>query len=288
MRAVELIRCPVCKGRVASDGKSLYCIDGAKRHLFDFASTGYVNLLPPGKGKNAHTGDDKNMITSRARFLDKGYYGRVSTRLGELISEIAENQNKREIVLADCACGEGYHTCNIIKTLAENGVSAVAAAIDASKHGASHGARRASRLGYDVFFAAANIFALPIADSSVDFALSIFAPIAWEEMRRILKDDGRLIVASSGERHLFELRQALYDDPREASGNVACGAGFSQTGTETLTYSVSVEGNDTVKDLFYMTPFCYRTSKSDIEKLSALSGLDVTVEVKITVFEKQS
>ena len=77
MRATDLLRCPVCGGRVDADGKTLYCTGGAKRHSFDFASSGYVNLLPPGKSRNAHTGDDKSMISARARFLDKGYYDNV-------------------------------------------------------------------------------------------------------------------------------------------------------------------------------------------------------------------
>ena len=289
MRAVDHIRCPVCGRPVRTDGKTLYCVGGEKSHSFDFASSGYVNLLSPGRGKNSHTGDDKAMISARTRFLDKGYYGRISERIGELISSFAEKDGRSEIFFADCACGEGYHTCNIIKTVAESGIVPHAAAFDASKYGADRGAKRASRLECgDAFFAAANIFSLPLADGSFDFALSIFAPIAWDETARILKDDGRLIVASSGERHLYELRQALYDEPREASGVVKMPGGYLLEGEETVSYTVTVEGNGAVADLFYMTPFCYKTSKSDSEKLSRIDRLEVTVEVKLSVFSKRN
>ena len=284
MSALDLIRCPVCSRHVASDGKTLYCVGGERRHTFDIASSGYVNLLPPGRANNAHTGDDKSMIAARASFLDSGCYGKISEAIGALISEIAEKQGKRGIACADCACGEGYHTCNIYKTVAENGIVPHFAAFDASKYGAARGAKRAARTGGDLFFAAANIFSLPLADSSVDFALSIFAPIAWDEMRRILKSGGKLIVASSGSRHLFELREALYDAPREASGEVRRPDGFTLEEERTVSYVAPVEGNGNVVSLFRMTPFCYKTSKRDAEKLESLERLDVTVETLLSVY----
>ena len=289
MRAVDHIRCPVCGRAVETDGKTLYCVGGERRHSFDFASSGYVNLLPPGRGKNSHTGDDKAMISARTRFLDKGYYGRISERIGELISSFAEKDGAGEIFIVDCACGEGYHTCNIVKTVAKNGIVPCAAAFDASKYGVDRGAKRSSKLERgEAFFAAANIFSLPLADKSADFVLSIFAPIAWDEAARVLKDGGKLIVASSGERHLYELRQVLYDEPREASGVVKMPEGYVLDGEETVSYTVTVEGNGAVADLFYMTPFCYKTSKSDAEKLSRIDSLDVTVEVKLSVFSKRT
>jgi len=287
MRAIDYLKCPVCGGDVESDGKSLICTGSERRHLFDFSSTGYVNLLPPGKGRNARTGDYKIMISARTRFLDKGYFDKIPARIGDIISTLAKNEGKSEIAFADCACGEGYHTCSILKTVAENGIDPVALAFDASKHGASRGARRAAKLDCgEAFFAAGNIFSLPVKDGAFDFALSIFAPIAWDEMSRILKDDGYLIVASSGKRHIYELRQVLYDEPREASGVVSCPGGFSVVSEETISYKIKIDGNEAVTDLFYMTPFCYKTSKKDFEKLSAVSSLDTTVEVKLTVYKK--
>lgn len=288
MKLENCIKCPVCGGNVARDEKSLFCVGGAKRHLFDFSSDGYVNLLSPGRGKNAKSGDDKAMISARARFLDGGFYSALSDRIGGMIADFAVSDGKSEILVSDCACGEGYHTCRILKAIAENGVFASAIAFDASKHGVSYGARRALREGLSdfSFFAAANIFSLPVKDRSVDFALSIFAPVAWEEMFRTLKDDGRLIVASSGEHHLFELRKALYEEPRTASGEVKNPDFFRPVGSEILNYTVDLPTNADVTNLFYMTPFCYKTSKSDAEKLLSIDSLNVTVEVKLTVFEK--
>ena len=125
-------------------------------------------------------------------------------------------------------------------------------------------------------------------DGSFDFALSIFAPISGEETARVLKRDGKLIVASSGERHLFEMREVLYEEPREASGSVRCPEGFALEDEEMLSYRVTVDGNDAVRDLFFMTPFCYKTSIKDMEKLSSVNSLEVTVAVKLSVFGRIS
>ena len=62
--------------------------------------------------------------------------------------------------------------------------------------------------------------------------------------------------------------------------------GFAQETEETVGYKVTVEGNEAVTDLFFMTPFCYKTSRRDTEKLSRIDRLEVTVEVKISVFSK--
>ena len=283
MGAADLLICPVCGEDLISDGAHLYCA-GKRRHLYDIASSGYVNLLPPGRMSNARAGDDKTMISSRAEFLDKGYYSGISERAAELIAPYSGGSR---ISFADLACGEGYHTCNVTETLLSRGIAATALGFDASKYGAAKGAKRAKKFAgdADVFFAAANIFSLPVKTSSLDAALSLFAPIPWEESARVLKRGGILVVASSGERHLFELREALYDDPREASGEVRSEGPFDAVSSETISYRVTVGSNADIESLFRMTPFYYRTSRSDAEKLSSLDSLDVTVEVKFTVYE---
>ena len=57
--------CPHCGGALQREGGSLLC-DGrtGRKHCYDIAAAGYVNLLPPGKGGNAHTGDDAGMIAA--------------------------------------------------------------------------------------------------------------------------------------------------------------------------------------------------------------------------------
>lgn len=290
MNALNLLICPVCGESLAKEGASLLCRNPERRHCYDFASSGYINLLPPGKEKNARTGDEKHMIHARSAFLDAGYYAPLSDKVGELIAKLCRRLGKREISVVDAGSGEGYHTCNILKNLSERGIDSAVLGFDASKYGAESGAKRARSLfGREAdfcLFAAGNIFALPIRDHAVDFAVSMFAPVAGKEALRYLKDDGRLIVVSAGERHLFELRELLYDEPRTSSGCIPIPEGFEKEGEERLRYFFTVKSNDELRSLFTMTPFYYKTSLSDKAKLDGVRSLGITADVKYTVLRK--
>lgn len=63
------LRCPLCGEPLAVVGNSLVCA-GARRHTYDMARTGYVNL-------NTHlpkSGDTAEMAAARQAFLRRGYY----------------------------------------------------------------------------------------------------------------------------------------------------------------------------------------------------------------------
>ena len=69
--------CPVCGADMEAAEKILYCT-GERKHCYDIASSGYINLLPPGKASNAKTGDDRRMLRARSAFLDTGAYEKFS------------------------------------------------------------------------------------------------------------------------------------------------------------------------------------------------------------------
>lgn len=287
--------CPICKSPFECDGKSLVCT-GERRHLFDLASSGYVNLLMPGRSRNSKTGDDSEMIGARKRFLATGHYDKISESIGDIILSDLKEKGQNSAFCVDSGCGEGYHTLNIAKTVSSGGADVLTVGFDASKKGASGGAARAYREGFanpfskdaengrKAFFAAGNIFNLPVKSKSVDYVTSLFSPVAGEENRRILKEDGKLIVAASGRNHLFELRKILYDKVVLPSGEVKCPIGFSKVGERVVRYKTVLESNAVIRDLFMMTPFYYRTSLADKEKLSKVSTLEITVETLICVF----
>ncbi len=287
--------CPICASPFNTDGKSLIC-DGERHHLFDFSSSGYVNLLSPGRNRNSKSGDDAEMISARRRFLSAGYYDAISEAVGSVILSDLTTKCKEGAFHIDSGSGEGYHTLNIAETVANGGKDILSVGFDASKKGASAGAVNARLKGIHnpfltvgqsapkVFFAAGNIFSLPVKSHSADYVTSLFAPIAAKENKRVLKDDGLLIVAASGAHHLFELRELLYDSVILPSGNVKCPEGFTKAGEQTLKYHVKLKNNSEIQDLFKMTPFYYRTSLADKAKLQSILELEITVEVLICSF----
>lgn len=293
----EKLICPICSCEFETNGNSLIC-KGEKHHLFDFSSAGYVNLLSPGKSKNAKTGDDGDMIAARRRFLSSGHYDRISETLGEMIASYALTEKMKSVCIVDSGCGEGRHTCGISKSVAEKGLNSLIIGFDASKKGVLQASRFAKHQNIanpffennsfeNAFFAAGNIFNLPVKDKSADFVTSLFAPIAGKENLRILKSNGKLIVAAAGASHLVELRKVLYENIRLSSGEVRCPEGFKKTDERILKYKTIVENNSLVRDLFTMTPFYYRTSLSDKAKLDKTEKLEITVEVLFCIFSPE-
>lgn len=291
----ELLRCPVCGSPLEREGKSLICAGGEKRHTYDVAKEGYVNLLPPGKGKNAHTGDEAAMVRARSEFLATGAYSKLSDEVARLIDRCLTDG---ALTLVDSGCGEGYHTCRITSALRDAGRRVRTAAFDASKHAAAAGAKRAVRESLsakegvgaafggeaEAAFMAGNIFSLPVADSSADAVVSMFAPVAWDENRRILKDGGILVVAASGEDHLLEMRGVLYEEVIKKAPEVLPAAGFEEVCRSSVRYTHTLRSSDEIMNLFGMTPFCYKASREAAERLSALDSLTVTVHTDYFVF----
>ena len=68
-----ILVCPLCQSTLDFCGNSLAC-GGERRHNFDIAKSGYVNL-------NTHasaSGDDKAMAKARQTFLRRGYYEKLA------------------------------------------------------------------------------------------------------------------------------------------------------------------------------------------------------------------
>lgn len=69
-------------------------------------------------------------------------------------------------------------------------------------------------------FAVASSFQLPFIDKFADLIVCTFAPVSNDEYARVLKDGGKLVVVSPSPRHLFELKEVLYEKPYENKPNV--------------------------------------------------------------------
>ncbi len=291
---LDLLCCPLCRTHLQRVEGSLRCENG---HSFDLARSGYVNLLPPGKEKNARTGDERRMVKARVDFLSRGYYNPISETLAELLAEEAGGTTR---VLCDMGCGEGYHTCRTSEKLAQlSGDPVRAVGFDASKYAAEWGSKRAKAAGFlpkegigapftgscGVYFAPANLFHLPLHNHVCDAALSLFAPIGGEEARRILKPGGHLAVVSAGRDHLIEMRQQIYREVRLSDSVPPTPEGFRLKKRLPLTWTVSLSGRDEMESLFVMTPFYYKTTPEGKARLLSLGALSVTASVYYSIYE---
>lgn len=266
---MSLFVCPVCAGALEQRESSLVC---AKNHCYDIARAGYVNLLMDNRSGSKRHGDDAAQIRARTRFLDGGYYAPLLSALCRLAGEGLESGS----CLVDAGCGEGYYTAGLLRHMREQGVMLNAAGIDISRDAL----RQAARRGEDMELAVASVFRMPIASRSADTVLSIFAPAAAEEFRRVLKKDGRLVQIVPLERHLWGLKQAVYERPQLNPAEPPLPEGFRLAECCRVEFSLTLEG-EAIADLFTMTPYVYKTGAEDQRKLEGLQRL--TTEVAVAV-----
>lgn len=264
--------CPVCKSGLYKDGKSYFC-RGEKKHCFDISAAGHANLCP---GK-ATGGDDKKAVKSRTEFLTLDYYKPISDKVCDILGKMNEDN-----CVVDAGCGEGYYTNNMALSS-----GATVYGFDLSKEAIIAGAKSAKRQGIEnASFFVGGIYNLPIADGTADAITNIFAPCAEGEFTRILKNGGILIVVASGKNHLLGLKKAIYDTVYTNEERADMPKNMTFLEKHSLSYEIELDSAEQIRNLFSMTPYSYRTSERDMQKLLALTQLKTEVEVDIFVYRK--
>lgn len=274
MEFERFFRCPICKGSFTRVDHSLKCDKG---HSFDVASSGYINLLKPGKMNNSKAGDSKEMIKARSDFFLCDAYSPIRKKACEIISGY---KNK---LIIDAGCGEGYYTEGIADAFPNSCIIG----FDMSKFGCEHGAKCARRVAKsNILYSVSSIFEMPLDNSCADVIINMFAPVANDEFLRVLKTQGHLIVVSSGIEHLNGLKAILYDDVYKNEEKFLEYDGFKLLGVENLKYDATIEGSQTIYNLFTMTPYYHRTRLQDKEKLQRIDTLNTTIEVNFAIYQK--
>lgn len=166
-------------------------------HSFDVARSGYVNLLQPQERRSRKPGDTVSAVTGRRRLNDRGITVPLLHGIAEAVG------GSREDIVLDAGCGDGFYLGSLSQQTGfdGHGVDISIAAIDAA-------ARRYP--GCEWIVANADRF-LPYADASFSIVLSITARMNAPEFRRVLRDDGSLLVAVPSPEDLIELRGVGHD-----------------------------------------------------------------------------
>lgn len=262
--------CPICNSPFAGE-KSLKC---ENNHCFDRAKSGYINLL---SGKGGNHGDPKDMVLARKSFLEGGSYKPLADAVAQAAASVTPDNGK----VLDCGCGECYYTDIAAKALPD---TVTVMGIDVSKDAVNCGAKR----NKSIDLAVASVYAIPLRDAVIDTVISIFAPAATREFARVLKDNGHLIMAIGGENHLWSLKKAVYDTPYKNEVADYTMEGFEFIGKKELKYDIDLTCTEDIKNLFSMTPYCHKTSQSDMVKLDELNTLTTEIEFEILIYKKVS
>ncbi len=260
------VLCPNCRKPLLEEEKRWVCPEG---HSFDKAREGYVNLLFRHGGTH---GDNREMVLARRKFLESGHY--LPLRL-LLCGRVKEQSPK---TLLDAGCGEGYYTEGLSAALAQGELWGV----DISKEALVCAGKR---LKGKAKLAVASIYGLPFEDGCFEALTLTFSPYSGEEYRRVLKENGLLYMVIPGPRHLWELKEVLYERPYENEVRDRSLPGFEYLSEDRISYTREVQGED-LQNLFRMTPYFYRTPQEGRERAKACSALALTMEFYLLRYRK--
>ena len=228
-----MLVCPVrdCRLPLLRKERRLVCPNG---HSFDVARSGYVNLLQPQERRSKQPGDTTMAIAARRRLHDRG----VTAPLLQGISEFLGAGPGDEVL--DAGCGEGFYLGSLARQIgvAGHGVDISTTAIDAA-------ATRYRECEWVV--GNADRF-LPYADQSFSIVMSITGRMNAAEFGRVLKPNGKLLVALASPEDLIELRGVGTD--RTARTVETFANSFTLLKTERVTTSADLDAR-AVEDILH-------------------------------------
>ena len=282
----SILQCPVCREVLLRSASGYQCVS---KHSFDAARQGYVNFLLSHKKHSKEPGDNREMIESRRRFLDRGLYDRISDGVnGVVAGALGRPERDRALSILDAGCGEGFYLKRLKESLARSPETPCPIdyyGIDISKFAVRHATQRDKTMSWFV----ASIVDLPFAPGSLDIVLNVFSLADFAEFSRILRASGKIVIVSPGPRHLNGLREIIYPVAREHTGSTRTEQArglFSLADERRVTYQLELKNNTEIMDLLAMTPYFWNIDLNTKAKVEALDRLMLDVDVLISVFKK--
>lgn len=267
-------RCPNCNSPLQPVDNTWRCVQG---HSFDIAKQGYANLLLANQKSSRDPGDSQAMIQSRRRFLEAGYYQQLAAAIAELLTQHSNRHGKAGEgygTLLDIGCGEGYYLRTLSESLRETSTQATELyGLDISREAI----KRAATALPSASFCVASSYRLPVQDQSADVVLQVFAPGDDREVQRVLASEGFWIKASPGPRHLYQLKQTLYQQVREHQvGEIP--EGFRLVEQRQVSFALPLNSSEAIADLLAMTPLAWHGSAEGKQQLLERGALEVEAD----------
>ena len=199
-------------------------------------------------------------------------------------------------IVVDFGCGEGWWLEQVIEKYTTSEKQSVVnfAGLDASPAACKSASRRVSNTAsIAVADAQRN---LPFTDASIDVAISVFAPRNPQELARVVKRNGIVVVTSPNDAHLSELRVASENNQLDGMTILNAAKNKKTKVTETMTHEgffLEVEcvetshvmelGKSDVADIIGMGPSAFHDDEnSENEKSSSVFGEDGDGVVSVT------
>lgn len=270
--------CPICQNPLIQHipSQGYYC---QKKHHFDRAKEGYLNLLPVQFKKSKEPGDSRSMMRSRRNFLEAEFYLPLAKAVASLIDSHKTADSPMHIL--DMGCGEGYYSRQIEK-FSKHHENLDLHGIDIAKNAIFAAAKKQANARFIV----ASTKRLPYKDNYFDLLLRIYAPSNDDEVIRLLKPSGLLLVVTPGPRHLWQLKEFIYKEVKSHAIEVPLPCGFKAIKTQNISYKITPPQEHRMA-LIQMTPFAWRAKGEKLNRIQRAEGLEIEVDFILTLAIKE-
>lgn len=280
MSEKSIWRCPNCAERLLDKASSWCC---ENNHTFDKAKQGYANLLLANQKNSLEPGDSADMINARRDFLNAGYYQPLADMLADIIGlHVAKKASDNSVTqVLDLGCGDGYYLKHLQdKQQQEQSIDPCAVSSQVAYHGidiSKIAVKKSAQSQPNNHFAVASNYAIPVMDHCVDVALCVFAPVSLSDVVRVLKKEGVFVRVYPAQRHLYELKTALYEhvtlheEPKDSEH-------FHLVSQQHCTYTTTIHGAQNIQNLLAMTPLNWRGNAEAKQRLIEVGELSLTCD----------
>lgn len=268
---IELFQCPLCESSFHTvEGNSLICTNG---HNFNLSKKGTIHFLT----KTAANEYSTEMLSARYRIAQAGLFQKM---LRELYTHIEE----KEGTTIDVGSGEGSQL-HYLSTL---GLAGTQIGFDISKDAIGLAGSHFT----NAFWCVADLAHSPFAGKRYDTILNIFSPSNYEEFKRMLKSEGRVLKIVPDQNYLRELRNILYRDKEEKQSytNELVVEKFKEHFPSSQAFNIEYTFPLTpslYEDLINMTPLSWGASKEAKEYAMTHPLKEITIHVCLLIGEKE-
>lgn len=267
---MNLLMCPVCRQGLRLNERTWRC---DHNHSYDMAKQGYVNLHVVQHKHSKNPGDTPESVQARRAFLSAGFYAPLQQAVVEKIRQLRiEN-------LLDIGCGEGYYTDAMQQQVLQ------CVGVDIAKNAV----QVAAKLNKDVTWVVGTGAILPVLDDSIDLCTSLFSPIPEQEILRVLKAQGYLLVVTPAKEHLYAMREALFSEvnPHEPHKFVEqLSQSFELIDAQVVDAPLKLD-QIALKNLIEMTPYAYKAKPELRQALEQKNEFNVSAQFQIYLFKKK-
>ncbi|WP_215900543.1 putative RNA methyltransferase [Acinetobacter defluvii] len=265
----NVLMCPVCREALNLTERTWHCNNN---HSYDVAKQGYVNLHVVQHKHSKNPGDTPESVQARRAFLSGGFYAPLQQAVVNKIRDLRiEN-------LLDIGCGEGYYTDAMQQEVMQ------CVGVDIAKNAV----QVAAKINKNVTWVVGTGATLPVMDQSIDLCTSLFSPIPQEEILRVLKSEGYLMVVTPAPNHLYAMREALFDevnahDPHKFVEQLQKYFTLLEQPIVESTFELE---QAQLKNLIAMTPYAYKAKAEKRQALEQLEKINLTASFQVYLFQK--